>query len=35
MRSTVVFPDPFGPRKPVTSPWATEKVTSSTPTVRP
>ena len=35
MRMTVVLPEPFGPRKPTTSPGCTSKDTESTPSDRP
>jgi hypothetical protein len=34
-RMVVDFPDPLGPRNPVTTPGRTSKVTSSTATVAP
>jgi hypothetical protein len=35
MRIVVVFPDPFGPRKPVTTPRETSKLKVSTATCAP
>ncbi len=35
MRSVVVFPAPFGPRKPVTRPGSMVKLTSSTAVMSP